>query len=560
MNEFRLKTYPAGMLPKKKPIVLFLTFLLALNSLAQYNGSIPSEKPELIIGLIFDQMRPNQIFQYWDQYGDDGFKKLIENGTVMKQAGYKYYNTLDAPGYATIATGSEPRQHGVVSDEWFEILSNDVTNCSFDPKVGPVGGSFKEGLFSPENMLIPTLGDQMKLASYAHSKVFGISLDHNGAVFSAGHAANGAYWFDNATGTFMSSSYYMDSLPGWLNEFNAKQLPNIYLNRIWEKLLPADQYQQHFPDTLKLVSGFSSSRLPLDLNKISKRKKTRDYSVIRYTPFGNTLTLDLALNLIMEEKLGEDNHPDYLVVNLSSIGPVSQKFGQESVAFEDMMLRFDQDLAHFINAVEEQIGKRRVLFFMTAAHGVARDQEYLESLKISAGEFNKNQALSLLKSYLGVKYGNGDWVKGYYGNQIYLNRSLIEDSRLSLPNIRSQVASFMVQFTGVADAASMNDLSASSDSGGIMSQWIQNNFNPKHSGDVMIILRPGWKFEGEGRTATGYYYDRNVPLIWYGWNMGRKLIYRDVDITSIAPTLALFLGIPLPAASSGKPVLEILNH
>jgi len=540
---------------------VLISLALVFTATAQYRGSIPSEKPELIIGLIFDQMRPDQITQYWDLYSDDGFKKLFGNGIVMKQAAYQYYNTQDAPGYATIATGAEPNQHGVVSDEWYEILGDKVVHCSFDSKAGPVGGSFEAGNFSPANMLVPTIGDQMKLASYTRSKVFGISLDHDGAIFSAGHAADAAYWFDDATGTFMTSSYYMDSLPGWLQDFNNKKLPDIYLDRLWEPLLSKDQYQKSLSDSMKQRLGLSASwGFPYDLEKISRHKKSRNYSVIRTTPFGNTLTMDMALNLIMNENLGRDEYPDYLVVNLAAFGPVTRKFGQESAPFEDVMLRLDRDLAHFINVLEEQIGKRRILIFMTSAHGVGRDRKYLGRLKISTGKFNKNQALSLLKSYLNVKYGNGNWVKGYYGNQIYLNRSLIEDSKFSLQSIRTRVAEFMIQFTGVADAVSPDALSSTAGSGKDTDMLLRNNYNPKHSGDVMVVLRPGWRFEGAGRTATGYHYDRNVPLIWYGWKTGRKVIYREVDIASIAPTLALFLGIPLPAASSGKPVLEMLNY
>ncbi len=538
----------------------FLLFFLIIVSKAQQSNRIPSERPELIIALVVDQMRPDQIHRLWDKFGEGGFKKLINNGTVIQQAGYHYFNTQGPPGYATISSGTQPSDHGIVSTDWYELLGEEMVRSTEDLSVNPVGGSFINGLFSPDNLMVSTLGDELKLSNQSRSKVFGVGLNNEGAILSSGHSADAAFWFDESTGGWMTSTYYMDSLPLWLNKFNQKMLPDIYLDRTWEPLLPLNEYTESMPDSLLNKEGlFGQVTFPYDLKKLGgKRNRRRDYSLMKYTPYGVTFTMDMALTLIIEEELGKDNYPDYLALNLSAFGPVSEKFGLESVEFEDVLLRLDRELAHFLKSIEELLDKNRVLIFFTATHGMHKESEYLRKMKLPTGQFDRNQALSLLKSYLNVKFGSGNWIKGYYGNQIYFNRVLIEDSKISLQEIRDQVANFMVQFTAVAHAITTSTFSYANFSDNLNS-LVRNGYNPKRSGDITVVLRSGWRLEGEGRTSTGYNYDRRVPMIWYGWKIGKNIIYRDIDITDIAPTLSLFLNIPLPDACSGKPILELLK-
>ncbi len=544
----------------QKTIACLTVFLMSVIGAAQQPARIPTERPELIIGIVLDQMRPDQIHKYWDKFGPGGFKKLMNNGTVSMQAGFHYYNTQSAPGSATIATGTQPAVHGIVSDDWFELLHEDMTHATADPSVSSAGGSYENGKYSPVNLLVSTLGDGLKLSTRSQSKVYGIGLENEMAVLSVGHAADAAFWFDTERGNWITSSFYRDSLPEWLTLFNDKRFPDLYLDRSWTPLLPGQPDSLYLPDSLQTRNGFDGIRgFPYDLSRISRiDRRTKDYSYLLCTPFGQTLTMDLAQTLILEEGLGQDEHPDMIMINLSTPGAVAVRFGSGSREMEDVFLRLDRDLEHLLTNVENHIGENRILVFLTATHGMQMEPKYLESLKLPVGRFSRQQALSLLRSYLNVKYGKGEWVKGYYGNSIFLNRTLIEDSQIKLNELRMQVANFMVQFAAVTDAVSATTLSAGEFSENIRG-FVQNGYHPKRSGDVLIVLRSGWTLDEPGRTGTGYNYDRKVPLIWYGWKIGKRSIYRDIDMADIAPTLSFFLNIPPPDAASGSPILELLE-
>jgi hypothetical protein len=188
-------------------------------------------------------------------------------------------------------------------------------------------------------------------------------------------------------------------------------------------------------------------------------------------------------------------------------------------------------------------------------HSEAR---YKAALKLPGGRFDRNQAVSLLRSYLNVKYGQGDWVKGYYGNSIFLDRQLIEDSKIPLSEMQSQVANFMVQFAAVAETITATALSNGEFSENVRG-LVQNGYHPKRSGDVIVILRSGWTMDNPIRSGTGYNYDRRIPLVWYGWKIGKRSIYRDLDMVDVAATLSFFLEIPAPDAALGSPILELVE-
>ena len=538
-------------------IIFFLTF----NTIqAQQPAGIPSEQPKLIIGLIFDQLRPDQVRKYWDKYGEGGFKKLMNNGTVVKSASYSYFNTEEAAGYTTIATGTQPSEHGIISSQWFEILNEKLVFCTDDRSVIPVGGSFENGPFSPNKIMVSGFADELKFSNQLRSKVFSIGLNYKSAILTSGHSANAAYWFDDMMGYWMTSSYYLDTLPDWLIRFNEKKFADIYLERSWEPLLPIEKYTLEPPELVKTDKNFHGlNTFPYDLNKLSKKRRNeRDYSILKYTPFGNTMVVDMAVQLLVEEGLGKDDYTDYLALNFCTLGPVANTFGQESIEMEDVMIRMDLQLSHFLKLVEDMLGKENVLIFLTASRGMPKESTYFRQLKLPVGQFKRNQALSLLKSYLNVKYGTGNWVRGFFGNQIYLNRILIEDADIPLIEIRDNVVNFMVQFAGVAHAITASTLYSAHFDDNLFA-LVQNGYNPKRSGDVVVVLRPGWRMDEENVIGSGYNYDRKVPMVWYGWKIGKNVVYRNIDVADIAPTLSLFLDIPLPNASFGEPILELIK-
>ena len=543
---------------KRYILIIFFTFILIRISAGQ-GAYLPPDRPKLVIGIVVEELKYDQLEKFRDRLSDNGIKKLINEGTYFKNASYDYMLTQSAPGHATIATGAEPSVHGITSDEWFVPLKNELINCTKDVSVNSVGGSFESGLHSPANLLVSTFSDELQMSTNKKSKIFAVGLRESSAIFSAGHGANAAYWFDDRTGTWMSSSYYINSLPLWVNDFNAMKFSDSYLNSSWSLLRPAQDYADCLPDSNSFELGFKGvNYFPYDLKKLRVKN---DFSLLRETPFGNSLTSDFAIRLIKNEKLGKGDVPDYLTICFSATDYIAHRFGPSSVEMGDAILRLDNDIKNLLTFVNDSIGKKNVLIYFTAAHGICEIPSVLEKNRIPSGYFKQNQALQLLRSYLNAVYGEGDWVKGYSERQIFLNRTLIEDARLSLEDVQKKVARFLVQFTGVEAAYPYSAFEANDFGNGNLKR-IVNNFSPQRSGDVIVILNPGW-VEKDSESVTNhnspYEYDTHVPLIWYGWSVNRSTVTRKVNMTDIAATLSTLCKVPYPNACTGEPMFELFR-
>jgi len=419
-------------------------------------------------------------------------------------------------------------------------------------------------LHSPLNLISSTFSDELEMATNGKAKVFSVGLKESSAILSAGHSANGVYWYDNTTGSFMSSTWYIDSLPAWVNDFNALRLSDSYLNNPWTLLKQKEDYADCLPDSNVYESGFKGlNYFPYDLKKLSSSgliNTKRDYSILRETPFGNSFTSDFAIRLLKEEGLGKDDVTDFLAVNFAATDNIGHRFGPSSVEIADAIMRLDRDIEQLLKFLNDSIGKKNYLVYFTSAHGVSEIPSVLEKNRVPTGYFKQTQALQLLKSYLNAIYGQGDWVKGYYEEQMFLNRVLIEDAKIPIEDIQKKVARFLVQFTGVASAFPYTAFEANDFSNGHLKR-IVNSFSPQRSGDVIITLNPGWVEKSDYVTNhnSPYEYDSHVPLIWYGWTVNRLSVTRKVGITDIAPTLSSLCKVPFPNACTGEPMLELMR-
>jgi len=544
--------------------VLYLLAITLVPAGAQ-SAYIPPDKPRLVIGIIVEQLRYDQLERLWNDFPDNGLKRMVSEGTYYRNASVDYLSTQAAPGFATISTGASPSAHGITSDTWFHPFNDQMIFCVQDPEASPVGGSFETGLFSPANLLSSTFADELQMASCGRAKVYGIGIREMGAIITAGHAADGAFWYDDRTGTWMTSTYYATRLPEWLMDLNAMLMPGQYLNNPWETLIDPSLYPGCQIDSSSLEIGFDGQTwFPYDLKKLSTRGKllntTRDYSVLRETPFADDFTTDLALRLIDNEQLGQDEVTDYLAITYSATDYIGHRFGPSSVESTDAILRLDRNIARLLEKIDKSLGKKNVLVYFVSAHGVSEIPAVLEQSRIPSGYFRLNQSLQLLRSYLNAVYGQGDWVRGFFDNQIFLNRALIEDADISLEEIQKKVARFMVQFSGVAAAVPTTAFEMSDFAGGLLLK-MNNNFSQQRSGDVMIALNPGWIEKTDNVTGhnSPYEYDSHVPLIWFGWTASRSSITRSITTRDIAVTLSVLCRIPLPNASSGDPLHELFR-
>ncbi len=543
-------------------IILMISVIVKLSGQGAY---LPPEKPRLVIGIVVEQLKYDQLEKFRDRLGENGIKRLINEGTYFKNASFEYMLTQSAPGHATISTGAEPSYHGITSDNWFLPLKNELIYCSKDIEVNPVGGSFESGLHSPVNLQASTFSDELEMATNKKAKVFGVGMKENSAIFSAGHAADGAYWYDNSTGTWMSSTYYIDSLPAWINDFNAMKFSDSYLNSTWSLLKQAGDYADCLADSNSFEAGFNGvNYFPYDLKKLNSKglfNSKTDFSLLRETPFGNSLTTSFAMRLIEKEGLGKDDVTDYISICYSATDNIGHRFGPSSVEMGDAILRLDDEIKNLLTFLNDSIGKKNILIYFTSSHGISEIPTVLEKNRIPSGYFKQNQALQLLRSYLNAIYGEGDWVKGYSERQVFLNRTLIEDARLTLEEVQKKVARFLVQFTGVAAAYPYSAFEANDFGNGNLKKII-NSFNPQRSGDVIVTLNPGW-VEKEGYYVSNhnspYEYDSHVPLIWYGWSVNRSTVTRQVNMTDIAATLSSLCKVPYPNACTGNPLVELFR-
>ncbi|MBU0764004.1 MAG: alkaline phosphatase family protein, partial [Bacteroidetes bacterium] len=300
----------------------------------------------------------------------------------------------------------------------------------------------KEPGCSPFNLMASTIGDEIRLSTNQKAKVIGIAMKDRAAVLSSGHQANAAYWYDNTTGKWITSSYYMDTLPKWVKEFNRKDFSDFYLEKIWDTMLPMDEYTESLPDDNPYETGLNRTQhvFPYNLAELSEQTRgKKNYNLLNYVPFGNTYTLDFTLAAIINENLGKDTDTDLLIASFSAIDFIGHYFGPRSVEMEDAMLRMDKIIEHLLTFIDDNLGKENVLVFLTADHGVADSPQYMTDRNSPAGIFKQNLCIALLKSYLNALYGEGEWVKDYIEQQIYLNHELIMTPRSRLRKSRKNV-------------------------------------------------------------------------------------------------------------------------
>ncbi len=535
--------------------VSILTALVGATCHAQpkpKKNALP-DRPRLVVGIVVDQMSYDFLVRYRGKFGSGGFRRLLDGGYSCENTHYDYVPTYTAPGHASVYTGSVPAIHGIIGNEWYNRTSRKALYCTEDTTVGTVGSPSKAGLMSPRNLLATTITDQLRLASQEQSKVIGVALKDRGAILPAGHLANAAYWFDSFSGNWITSTYYAKELPAWVQAFNDKKFPNQYLSQPWTPLMAANQYagsstadDQPFEGTL---AGETKAVFPHDLPKIRKE----DFELLRFTPYGNTLTKDFAVAALQNENLGKGNATDFLAVSFSSTDYVGHVFGPYSMEAEDTYLRLDRDLADLLGFLDRHVGKDNLLVFLTADHGVAPSPGQATSLRIPGGAFNGRQAVDELKTQLLAAFGPGEWVENYSNQQLFLNHGLLREKKLDVAALYPTIREAMLKQNGVSNVVNLHALSDAM-LPDYQASLIKNGQNGQRSGDLMVLLQPNW-MEGrpQGSTHGSFFaYDTHVPLLWYGWKIKPGRSAERNAISDIAPTLANLLGLLEPNGSIGR--------
>lgn len=507
-----------------------------------------------MVGIVVDQMGYDFLVRYDAKYGNGGFKRLVREGFSCKNAHYNYIPTYTAPGHACVYTGSVPAITGIAGNEWFDQRTGKSVYCTDDSTVRTIGSESLAGLMSPRNLLVTTVTDQLKLSNNLKSKVIGVALKDRGAILPAGHLANGAYWFDSFSGNWITSDYYLPDLPAWVKTFNDRKLPSKYLSEPWVPLLNAAQYSESTADEQPFEGNFQGESKPVFPHDLPKYRKA-DFELIRTTPFGNTLTKKFALAAIKNENLGKGAATDFLTVSFSSTDYVGHQYGPHAVETQDTYLRLDRDIAELLTFLDGYLGKANVLVFLSADHGVAPVADYMQRLRVPSGVFDGRKTIGDLKKKLTAELGEGDWIRSYQNQQIYLNHSLLQQKDKDMEDVFKIIAPYILQQNGVADVVNLHEIGESNLPDYLVG-YLKNGTHRKRSGDIYIALEPNW-MEGrrQGTThATFYNYDTHVPVIFYGGLVKPGSNVSRIHVTDIAPTIAQLLNIQEPNGCIGTPV------
>ena len=544
-------------------IIINLLFVFLLISSCHAQKPISEEKsapskvntsnPKLVVGIVVDQMRYDYLTRFENKYGDGGFKRMINEGFNCKNNHFNYIPTYTGPGHASVYTGTTPKNHGIIGNNWYDKEIKKSVYCAGDDTVSSVGTKDDAGHMSPHRMKTTTFGDENRLFTQKQGKTIGISLKDRGAILPAGHTANAAYWFHGRSeGAWITSTFYMNELPIWVSDFNASQAAESYL-KVWDTYYDISTYTESDSDDNTFEGGFKGKEkatFPYDLAML--KNDNRGFDILKATPYGNSLTTDFAIEAIKGEQLGQDDITDVLTVSYSSTDYVGHNFGVSSKEVEDTYIRLDKDLERFFKFLDAQVGEGNYTVFLTADHGAVEVPSYLQSMKIPSGYLDNKDTKMRFETYLNTKFKSSDLIENVSNNQIFLNRKQIDSLGLNINDVQEAIVNELIGYKHIEKVFSAHTMITSNFTTGIES-LLQNGYNQKRSGDIILLSDPAYISYGKtGSThGSGLNYDTHVPLLFFGKGITKGETYNKTVIPDIAPTISALLGISFPNASTG---------
>ncbi len=556
-------------------LVCILTLLFPLLLQAQP----PEKPPRLVLQIAVDQLRGDLLNRYYAHFGAGGFRYLLENGTVYRDAHHAHANTETVVGHATLSTGAYPAVHGMIGNEWLDRARNQVTYCLEDdlyplltpaadgnskgsaaPMTAPVAGEGR----SPTRLLVSTFADELAIGTQGNAKVFAISVKDRGAIPMSGHAGK-AFWFSKERGEFITSTYYYSAYPAWVNEWNALRRPFAYADTSWALLREPGQYLFGAADDRAFetdMPGFGRT-FPHAYGPADGAGFT---SFLTSSPAGDELTAEFAEALVENESLGQDEVPDYLSISFSSVDYIGHTFGPSSLESEDAILRLDRTLAELFAFIDRSIGLQRVLIVLSADHGTPEAPAYLREQGLDAGyvdlaSWDWKPALAMLKKRFGVD--GQRMIQKYEHPYVYLDQAFLQEHDLDPAAVAQVLAEQMSKFPHVWAAISSSALLHGQLADTKINRLVLQNLNPERSGDIYVIFAPNWFINSYGPvtiTATHgspWTYDTFVPLIFAGPGVPAREVFRPVQTIDVAPTLSAFVKVKMPSGASGKPLPEV---
>ena len=498
----------------KKHFLLMLLCCLSLSAAAQARFG---EKPRLVVGIVVDQMRWDYLSRYYDKFTGDGFKRLIDKGFSCNNCLINYLPTITAIGHASIYTGTTPAFHGICGNNFY--INGKKTYCCADSTVQPVGSDNAKGKMSPRNMVATTIGDQLRLHTDFRSKVIGVSYKDRAAILPAGHSANAAYWLDLKNRCFITSTYYMEKMPKWVQEQNKKVTKDKEFKKVGED--------------------------------------------IGLTPHCGTLITDMAIAALHGEQLGKGDQTDMLCVSYSQTDVIGHRHGTRGKNTDDAYLQLDRDLGRLLNALDQQVGRGNYLVFLTADHGAAHNWQFMRDHKLPAGPWSSSEMKERVYNAIANDIGeDGGYIGDIMDYRIFLNWEKIREMGLITADIEQHILWELEKEPDIQFAAIYKNL-ATSALPPVLRDRAMLGYYPGRSGDLIFIPKPGYYEYGSWSSPTGTThgewnpYDAHIPCLFYGWHVPQGATSRQVSITDIAPTVCQMLHIQQPDACTGQAIIEI---
>ncbi|MGL5684098.1 MAG: alkaline phosphatase family protein [Marinifilaceae bacterium] len=524
---------------------LLVSSLLILPFFASAQGN---QSPKAVIVITVNQFYPEWMQQFSEYASHGGFKRL--NAGTKINADYNYYFLQRGVDQASLLTGSYPSKHGIAQLGGYSYLQRKCVDDFIDTRYTTLSGDQTSDGVSPKALQLITLGGAMKMQN-SFSKAYSIATNKEEALLSAGAGSNNAIWLDEDTGNWTSSSFYGDNVDMWLKSYNSKQNRDSILRMGWMPMAAESQKS----GSIRIVGKLANTDYFFyDLQKAQKNYNT--YRVLKATPHVNTMTLNLAKHLIKEQAIGKDNDPDLLTISLSSLDYMNRDFVIGAPEFRDLVVRMDRDLNHFLSFLDNEIGKDNYTLLFTYAQPRELLPEDLQPMRMPSDYFSMFKAMALLKSYLNLIYGEGDWIAHYNAAQIYLNRELIASRKISLGDIQSQIAQFLNDFEGIDRVITSTSLIETGVTGTTENK-VRNSFYRKKSGDIFVCMSPYWAFENNHNIPNQQEYSRRniVPLYVIG-HAHNRFSAKKCKVTDIMPTLCDLLNISTPYQAEGESFLK----
>lgn len=542
--------------------VLLAVCVLSLS--ASIVAAAEHAKPRLVLFIVVDQLRGDMPIRYQDRFGEGGFRYLMDHGVHYRNANYRHANTFTAVGHATLATGGNTPQHGMAGNEWFDRVKGASMNCVEDlehPLLG-IEGPAAVGR-SPKNLTSSTFGDELVLASGGASRVFGVSIKDRGAVILGGHLGK-SFWYEPESGRIVTSSFYYEQYPAWVEAWNAAKPADAWLGASWSLLNPLETYiygaQDNRPEErpYKAMGNTFPHPLPAEAGKDY-------YGNLRFTPMGDVLTLQFARELIRAEEVGKRSATDVLAISLSVTDYIGHAFGPNSLESEDNQLQLDRSLAAFFADIDAQIGLDHTLIVLSSDHGIDEIPEYSQHLGYDGGRHEPEhfvaEANESLKKRIGV---SENLVLSFQNPSLYLDENKIESLGVKLADVEQALADTMIAMPGFDLAVTRTDLLTGRVPNTKLMDMVTRAFHPKRSGNVLVVQSPSWYLYPEAQKYAAMHgsphsYDTFVPIFFAGPGIASGSTQRPVAPEDVASTVTAYLGIKPPSGNTGNPLLEVVE-